>query len=356
MSQNLLRQLERNTTMNQFRGFQRGINLGGWFSQCDNSVETYDNFVRKEDFRTISEWGLDHVRIPVDYNLIEDDEGNYKESGFAYLDRAFNWAFENGLNVVLDLHKTYGYSFDAGENEEGFFDREDFQERFYRLWQRFAARFGKYRDRLAFELLNEVTDEAYCETWNRVANECIERIRRICPDIWILVGGYHNNSVEALKDLWMPHDEWIVYNFHCYEPLIFTHQGAYWIPTMDTGFRISIDEPYKTLRRESDRLLGQGFDSFGDFADEDKLSSAYFDRLFGEAYRISLERDVPLYCGEYGVINLADAADTVKWYEMIHETFEKYGIGRAAWSFRKMDFGFVDEHMKDVLEDIKKLM
>ena len=65
---------------------------------------------------------------------------------------------------------------------------------------------------------------------------------------------------------------------------------------------------------------------------------------------------MPLYCGEYGVINLADAADTVKWYEMIHETFEKYGIGRAAWSFRKMDFGFVDEHMKDVLEDIKKLM
>ena len=70
--------------MNQFRGFQRGINLGGWFSQCDNSVETYENFIRKEDFRTISEWGLDHVRIPVDYNLVEDDEGRYKESGFAY--------------------------------------------------------------------------------------------------------------------------------------------------------------------------------------------------------------------------------------------------------------------------------
>ena len=89
MSQNMLRQFERNTTMNQFRGFQRGINLGGWFSQCDNSVETYENFIRKEDFLTISEWGLDHVRIPVDYNLVEDDEGNYKESGFAFLDKAF---------------------------------------------------------------------------------------------------------------------------------------------------------------------------------------------------------------------------------------------------------------------------
>ena len=139
MSQDLLRQLERNTTMNQFRGFQRGINLGGWFSQCDNSVETYENFIRKEDFRTISEWGLDHVRIPVDYNLVEDDEGNYKESGFAYLDRAFNWAFENGFNVVLDLHKTYGYSFDAGENEEGFFDRER-MEAFHDLYIKILER------------------------------------------------------------------------------------------------------------------------------------------------------------------------------------------------------------------------
>ena len=342
--------------MNQFKGFQRGVNLGGWFSQCDNTVKTYEEFIVEEDIKNISEWGLDHIRIPVDYNLVEDDRGNYKESGFAYLDRAFNWAFKYGLNVVLDLHKTFGYSFDAGENEEGFFEREDYQERFYRLWVQFAERFGKYRDKLAFELLNEVTDKEYCEIWNRVANECIERIRKICPDIWILVGGYYNNSIEALKDLWMPHDEWIVYNFHCYEPLIFTHQGAYWIPTMDTSFRISIDEPYSVLKRESERLLGAKAIGFEGCDDNDKLSSAYFDRYFGEAYQLSLERDVPLYCGEYGVINLADARDTLKWYEMIHETFERYGIGRAAWSYRRMDFGFVDEHMKDVLEEIVEQM
>ena len=44
----------------------------------------------------------------------------------------------------------------------------------------------------------------------------------------------------------------IVYNFHCYEPLIFTHQGAYWVDRMPPKFRIgyprSLSE-YREARR-----------------------------------------------------------------------------------------------------------
>ena len=36
-----------------------------------------------------------------------------------------------GLHTVLDLHKTQGFSFDAGEKEEGFFRSEEDQEKFY---------------------------------------------------------------------------------------------------------------------------------------------------------------------------------------------------------------------------------
>ena len=66
--------------MRKWDGYQRGINLGGWFSQCDYSKERYDNFIKEEDFKVISEWGLDHVRVPVDYNLVEDESGNYIEA------------------------------------------------------------------------------------------------------------------------------------------------------------------------------------------------------------------------------------------------------------------------------------
>ena len=47
-------------------GFYKGVNLGGWFSQCDYSRERLDNFITEKDFAQIAAWGFDHVRIPID--------------------------------------------------------------------------------------------------------------------------------------------------------------------------------------------------------------------------------------------------------------------------------------------------
>ena len=47
-------------------GFYRGVNLGGWFSQCDYSRERLDHFIEEKDIDVIAGWGLDHVRIPMD--------------------------------------------------------------------------------------------------------------------------------------------------------------------------------------------------------------------------------------------------------------------------------------------------
>ena len=230
--------------MKQMNGYMHGINLGGWLSQCDHTKETYDSFIVESDIAKIKEWGLDHVRVPIDYELVEDKDGNYIAEGFGYIQKAIDWCRKYGLNMVLDLHKTYGFSFDDGYHENGFFENEQYQERFYRLWEEFAERFGGNSDMLCFELLNEVTAKEYCDIWNEVSLKCIRRIRAAAPDIKILIGGYYNNSVEALKDLSAPYDENIVYNFHCYEPLVFTHQGAPWIPEMDTSFRMSLDNTY----------------------------------------------------------------------------------------------------------------
>ena len=49
-------------------GFRKGINLGGWMSQCDYSPEHLDTFITEPDFAQIAEWGFDHVRLPVDFN------------------------------------------------------------------------------------------------------------------------------------------------------------------------------------------------------------------------------------------------------------------------------------------------
>lgn len=32
------------------KGFKKGINLGGWFSQCDYSEKTMNEFITESDF------------------------------------------------------------------------------------------------------------------------------------------------------------------------------------------------------------------------------------------------------------------------------------------------------------------
>ena len=338
--------------MKTLKGFNSGINLGGWLSQCDHKKETYENYITESDIEAISRNGLDHIRVPIDYNLIEDEDGNRLEEGFKYIDRAIGWSRKYGLGMILDLHSAYGFSFDDGVTEAPFFYSEEIQERFYKLWEELASRYSQYEDSLILELLNEVTDKKYCETWNSIIEKCIERIRAISPTIRIMFGGYYNNSIESLVDLVRPDDDNIVYTFHCYEPLIFTHQGAYWAPGMDENFRMSINEPYKVMKENSEKYLTQVTVGFDDFDEDDRFDIKFFDKYFSEAVSLAKDRDVPLYCGEYGVIDLAEPEETLKWYKITHEAFEKYGIGRAAWNYRGKDFGFTDEHMKPILKEL----
>jgi len=308
------------------RGFYKGVNLGGWLSQCDYSDDRLDNFIKEEDIAKISSWDLDHVRIPVDYNVLENEDGTYKAEGFARIDKALEWCKKYNLNVVLDLHKTAGFSFDKGEQETGFFDSLRLQERFCRLWEEIARHYGKYSDSVAFELLNEVTAKEFITIWNKISYECIKRIRVYAPDTIILVGSYYNNSVVAVPDLAAPYDDKVVYNFHCYDPLKYTHQGAYWTDAIDPKERVAFED--------------SGVDS------------TYFIELFEAAIEYARKNNTELYCGEYGVIDVVSPEDTVKWYKAIHRVFDNYGIARSAWSYKEMDFGLSDERLDEVRNEL----
>ena len=312
-------------------GFYKGINLGGWFSQCDYSEDRLNNFITEADFEKISSWNLDHVRIPVDYNIFENADGTYKNDGFERIDRVFELCRKYGLNAVLDLHKTAGFSFDNyGENESGFFESEELQERFYRLWEKFAQRYGNRPESIVFELLNEVTDKEYIEKWNSIAESCIKRIRVYAPDTVILVGSYWNNSAEAVKDLAKPYDNKVVYNFHSYDPLKFTHQGAYWTDMIDPNERIAFEES--------------------------GVTEEYFEKFFAEAIETAKKNGTTLYCGEYGVIDKISPEDTLKWFKCINAVFNKHGIARSAWSYKEMDFGLSDSRLDGIREELLKYL
>lgn len=316
--------------MKTFNGYKRGVDLGGWLSQCCHEKAHYDSFIGRSDIEKIASWGLDHVRLPIDYDLVEDSDGNSLEDGYKYIDNAIEWCGKAGLNLVLDLHKTAGYSFDKGEQENGFFENEALQERFYKLWERLAERYGKFSGRVAFELLNEVTDKSYSDTWNVIIYKCIERIRKIAPDTIIIVGGYWNNSPDALPDLVKPYDEKVVLSFHCYDPLEFTHQGATWVDYMDVSAKKSFDEK--------------------------EITAEFFAKKFSPALETAKKYDAALYCGEYGVIDRVDPQDVLKWYKAISGAFEKFNISHCAWNYKQKDFGLSDEWIKPVIDELVKYL
>ncbi len=342
--------------MQKFTGYIKGINLGGWLSQCDHSSETYNTFIVESDIECIATWGLDHVRLPIDYELVETEDGRYVEEGFKYIDNCLEWCKRNGLNMILDLHKTAGYSFDEFETSTGFFENEKLQDRFVALWEELARRYGKYDNRLSFELLNEIVNPEVAVIWNSIAKRTIKVIRQYAPTIKILIGGVRNNSVSSLKMLDMPYDENIVYNFHFYEPLIFTHQSAYWVKKMTADFRTTYPNELSKYISETEEFLPSGNEEMLSNITEDKIDKNFFETAFSEAIQVAKERDSALYCGEYGVIDKADLPSTLNWYSDINMVFEKYGIGRAAWTYKGKDFGITDEHYTPILDKLIKLL
>ena len=183
---------EEGGTLKRWIGYEHGINLGGWLSQCPPSVEHYDHFIQKEDFAKISQWnGVDHVRIPISYELLTDRDGNWKKEGFERLHTITEWCQEYHFNLIIDLHKCRGYSFDPDEQETGLFEREDYRQQFLALWEEIAKQFGN-NEHIAFELLNEIVEEKNKDNWNALALKCIQRIRKYV---------YSVNSTEMMSGL-----------------------------------------------------------------------------------------------------------------------------------------------------------
>ena len=312
-------------------GFYKGVNLGGWMSQCDYSPERLDNFITEPDFARIAGWGFDHVRLPVDYDVIQNRDGSMKPDGLERVDNALALCRKYSLNMVLDLHKTQGFSFDAGEREDGFFDSSDQQEKYYAVWDCFARRYGDQHEHVIFDLLNEVTEEEYLPHWKRISRECLDRIRANAPETYVLLGSYRWNSAQTIPELDAPYDDHVIYNFHFYEPHEFTHQGAYW------------EAPYRDI---SGRYT---------YA-ESGASPSYFEEFLAPALEKAAKEGCELYCGEYGVIDVVPPEEAVKWFRDLHQVFERHGIGRCLWSYKQMDFGLSDARMDGVREELLALL
>lgn len=333
---------------------KRGINLGGYLSQCCHEKEHYDSFIEEQDIRQIAGWGFDHVRLPIDYMVFETEDGTLIKEGFDRVKKVVQWSKENNLDIILDLHKAYGYDFnDAGDEEKNtLFSNEKLQQRFIELWIKIVSEFSAY-DNVAFELLNEVVERENADAWNKLIKATVTEIRKVAPTAPIIYGGIQWNSVKTLKLLEIPEDKNIIFTFHFYEPLIFTHQKAYWVKNMDPNETVCYPESMEYYNNKSMKLGYQG--EVVTKSGSRMMGEEFITEMIEEAIIAGKNAGVSLYCGEFGVIDRAPVEDTLRWFKDVDSVFKKYDIGCAVWTYKKMDFGLVDEHYAPIKEDLIKL-
>lgn len=318
-----------------------GVNLGGWLSQYKKFDQTHFNtFIQEEDIARIASWGMDHIRLPVDYSVLEErlPDNTYEASGFEYLDRCLSWCQKYGLDLLIDLHKAPGYAFGEWEKASLFSDPKH-RHRFFQIWEGLANHYHGTKN-IGFELLNEI-QLPDSNPWNELVRETISIIHEIDSDRPIILGGNHYNSPDQLQYLDVYEDQRILYTFHYYFPMVVTHQRAYWVPPLENiSQKVTYPGPYPKIDSFGEELIGEPMD-------RDLL------KLFLQpALDFMYSTGKKLYCGEFGVIDQAPMDTRINWTTDMVSLFSEFDIGWALWSYKAMDFGLVDLEGKLINEKL----
>jgi len=323
----------------------RGVNLGGWFSQVD-CIEEKDpstfpgvdehmaTFLTEDDFAQIAKWGFNHVRLPVDYfNFFSDDGVLTHPKRLDLVDRAVSWADKYGLKTMFDLHKCPGHDFYHGlHHEQKFFTDPVARKAAKNTWSVLAERFGDNTSVL-LEILNEPVAPNN-EVWNRVKDEMAAHIRSCAPKSTIVVGSNLWNAASEFAELSPLEDDNILYSFHFYNPVTFTHQQVPWHPE-DPGLQVKREYPgdYKKPEGYHQRLDH-------DFGLWNRQTMADF---LAPVTRFREKYQVPVACGEFGVFVQAPRESQLRWMDDFLSILRDSDIGYSYWNYKNLDFGLISE-------------
>lgn len=140
-----------------------------------------DNWITERDWDLIPQFGLNIVRLPLMWSVIEDEKRPFhlRPDAWHYLDKAIAEAEKRGLYVVLDLHGAVGaqgtehHSGCAHQNQ--LWSNKTYQERTRWLWKQIAQRYKDRASVAAYDLLNE--------PWGSTPEKLADLIRTMYKDI-----------------------------------------------------------------------------------------------------------------------------------------------------------------------------
>ena len=302
--------------------------------------------------------GMSHVRLPFlgEAAMAHFSDRNRIKAALDDLDRALDVLLALDFAVSVDMHPGGGFQrLHRAEPGAGY-------DALAEAWRIIAARIARRSpERVFAELLNEPNVED--AIWREQAGRLAAALRAELPATTLIAGPAPYQRVEALA-AWRPLDDGnVVYAFHYYDPMLFTHQGLTWDPA-DPLSRLS-GVPYPARRGDAAiqrliedlRLRGETdlVDAF-DRALARPWTKETMAAQFAPLAAWSRAHSAPVILNEFGVLRFkAPRAARLEWLRDVRETAEASGFGWAHWDYRE-GFGLLDEQGRPDLELIDALL
>ena len=322
---------------------RRGINASEWFAQVYDkrgyTKEHFQNWTNTEDIALIKSMGFDHVRLSVNPQPMMADHRPEEISAeyLGYLDSAVKMILDHGLAVVIDLHPESDFKARLAKDDT-------FVQEFSDFWRALARHYSSWdADRVFFEILNEpeLSDRF---RWYGVQAKLAAAIREGAPQQTIIATGARWSDDDELVFIEPLRDPDVIYNFHFYEPHIFTHQGAtwgtyFWHWVKGLHYPSSPEAAAKTAAGVADAVDRLAVTRYG----QDHWDAARIDAEVSQVADWAGKRGVSVVCNEFGVYRAyAEPHDREAWIHDVRAALEQHGMGWAMWDYSG-SFGLVSK-------------
>jgi endoglucanase len=313
---------------------RHGINLSEWFAQVYDqkgyTKEHFETWTTAQDIALIKAMQFDHARLSVNPQPMfrQKQADRIPEDYLGYLDAAVKMILDQGLAVIIDIHP------DSDFKEKLATDNE-FVEQFADFWRALAKHYSSWNpDLVFFEVLNEPEfRDRY--RWEGVQSKLAAAIREGAPANTIIVAGANWSADNELLFIEPLRDPNIIYNFHFYDPHVFTHQGANW----STNFVHYLkDLPYPSNPENVQQAAALVPDAVNRLLviryGMDRWNAGRIDEEISQIAAWGKRWNVLLTCNEFGVYRKAALPkDRAAWIFDVRTTLEKYGIGWTMWDY-----------------------
>lgn len=311
-----------------------GINLSEWFAQVYDpkgyTKEHLETWNTAQDIALIKAMNFDHVRLSINPQPMfhRNQADRIPADYLAYLDAAVKMILDQNLAVILDMHPDSDF-------KQRLVADDSFVEQFEDFWRGFARHYaGTNPDLVFFEVLNEPEfRDRY--RWEGVQSRLAAAIREGAPAHTIIVAGANWSADNELLFIEPLHDPDIIYNFHFYDPHVFTHQGATWT----TNFQHYLtDLPYPSTPenvRAAASIIPDAVNRLSVIRyGLDRWDRARIDAEFDEVAAWGKRWNVPLTCNEFGVYRkTANPQNRAAWISDVRSSLEKHNIGWTMWDY-----------------------